>query len=752
MQISVFRQHLRLAATLLLVTAGLPATAQEPPVSRATLTAASPALSKVSGGLLDAMVEHMQPESARPGQGPQAAEAAASAGFTAKSLVAVEAGRAQVEIRVKNLSPALLEHLKQAGVEVSTASLEWGRVNGTVGLDALAAVAAVQDVTTIHPNYGYVTHATNQADISMNSDDSDGARSLGVDGSGVTIGILSDSFNNTLGGTESGGTCDCSTPMSTCSNVVMGMANQPMDLPASVTLLDDGPGGPLTDEGAAIGELIFDIAPGADLAFHSAANSLTDFADGITRLANCGADIIVDDVGYFAEPMFQDGVIAQAAQAAVDAGIPYFSAAGNGGTFGVIDEFTDSVAMDDMYDPVTMGGTPTGADFHDFDATGGTDPYAAITFPGGCSVTAVLQWSEPFSGSLGPGASSDLDLYFCLTDGVATSCGLDPDGGGPSPPLRSATRQGCGTGAPPAGDPLEILAITNGGGTPLTGFFAVEHFCGSEDVEFRIATFASCAIPGAYDFEDGQDGGTPDPGETPIFTDAQIYGHPAAAGVVAVAAIDYREVDSGGTFQAPMGELNVEPFSSLGGDLPFYFTGGGTPLGPVGSPPGPLAPPPAPTTRAKPDIAAPDGVDTTFFGTDTSDAGGDPNFFGTSAAAPNAAAVAALMMELGNLSPSGLTQVIQQGAIDWETGGFDFLSGFGEIEALNSVGTTLPSGAGCFIDDLELFGKPNTGTQSFRACTSITYGSGDFSDVDGDSPLNIFADGFESGDTSSWTN
>ena len=44
---------------------------------------------------------------------------------------------------------------------------------------------------------------------------------------------------------------------------------------------------------------------------------------------NCGADVIVDDVIYFAEPMFQDGLIADAAQAAVDAGVPYYSSAGN---------------------------------------------------------------------------------------------------------------------------------------------------------------------------------------------------------------------------------------------------------------------------------------------------------------------------------------------------------------------------------------------------------------------------------------
>ena len=53
--------------------------------------------------------------------------------------------------------------------------------------------------------------------------------------------------------------------------------------------------------------------------FHTAFNGLLDFANGILRLRNAGANVIVDDVIYFAENMFSDGIIAQAADRAVAA-------------------------------------------------------------------------------------------------------------------------------------------------------------------------------------------------------------------------------------------------------------------------------------------------------------------------------------------------------------------------------------------------------------------------------------------------
>lgn len=589
---------------------------------------------------------------------------------------------AEVEVHLERVDEAVLGALEATGAHLLSSSARYRQAILRIHpshLDELAAVEAVRRVEPAWRPRLQTGSVLSQGDASMGADASRGT--FGVTGSGMSIGILSDSFRRDagLGGSASGAACACASPGSSCSRSITGMANQTSgDLPVSVTLLDDCEqdlgtcgGDPSDDsfccdvagEGAAMGEILFDVAPGSAQLFHTAFYSEPDFALGIEELVNCGADLLVDDVAWFESPMFEDGIIARAAQAATEAGVPYYSSAGNYATFGIDDDFVDDVpGADDENDP-GPGDPPSGDDFHDF-ATG--DPYAAVNVPAGCGVIAVLQWDEPWESLAHPGVSnvgaeSDLDLYFC-TDQSPATCGENS----PSGPLRSATRQGCGTnGGNPAtaGDAIEILEIINDGESAATGYFVVEHHCGNQsDLRFRIATLPSngCSFPGAFDFEDGVGGGNP------IWVDAQIYGHAAALDAVAVAAVFYDEKDQGGDVDPPTGVVNVELYSSIGGDLPFLDA----------------------PDRFKPELSGPDCTNNTFFGSDLGDdADSDPNFCGTSAAAPHVAGVAALMRQANpDLRPSQLRALLMSTALDIETAGVDERSGAGFVLAEGAVG------------------------------------------------------------------
>ena len=71
-----------------------------------------------------------------------------------------------------------------------------------------------------------------------------------------------------------------------------------------------------------------DVAPGAKLLFTGPASSL-EMAEAVRCLADAGANVIVDDLGFFGEPYFEDGPVATAVRAAVTSGVSYHSSAGN---------------------------------------------------------------------------------------------------------------------------------------------------------------------------------------------------------------------------------------------------------------------------------------------------------------------------------------------------------------------------------------------------------------------------------------
>ncbi len=637
-----------------------------------------PELAKVAGHLLEAQ--------------PLAIHQAELLQANPPRYVTVENGLVEVEIMFHGLTSDVADSVIAAGLQRSQLFFQFGIMTGFVEPGLLGELASIPQVASIHPNYGKASRVgatTSQGDWTIKADQARAA--FGVDGTGVSVGVISDSFNDTIGGSVTGFACERS---------VTGTTPQGSgDLPPVVKVIDPGPGGG-TDEGAGMAELVTDLAPGAEILFHADGPTRATFAQGIIDLADCGADIIVDDVIYLAEPMFQDGIIAQSVQTVHDRGVAYFTSAGNNGSYGIDDFYTD-------IDPLagSQASVPTGVDFHDF---GGGDAFAEITVPAGGELDVVLNWNDPWSGSLGPGASSDLDLHLYAAPDVNSTL-LES----------SANGQGCSLfGGPPGGTPLEILGYANTSNSPETVYLAVDHYCGPKTERIRVVVF---------------DDGPPFSFEPGVFTDSTIFGHASSPAAVTLAAVDYREIESGGTFDGEPG-INVEPFSSLGGRIPIYFDPAGNPL------------PGAPVNRLKPDIAGPDGTNTTFFGSGDTEGDGFPNFYGTSAAAPHAAAVAALMLERNPArTPAATAAILENTALDIEPGapaigpdGSDSLSGFGLIDALAAVGGNIRPVAS---DD-----GPYTVTTGETLTVDAAAGIlGNDSDPDGDELTSLLSGGPTSG-------
>ena len=152
-------------------------------------------------------------------------------------------------------------------------------------------------------------------------------------------------------------------------------------------------------------------------------------------------------------------------------------------------------------------------------------------------------------------------------------------------------------------------------------------------------------------------------GELAIATAGQTFGHSASQDAIGVAAVSARTAGgAGGVFN---GTESVETFSS-DGPRQMFFEADGTPNAVV---------------LKKPDLAAADDVSTST--------PGFSRFRGTSAAAPHAAAIAALMLEAAGgpakVTPEALRTAMTGSALDIEEMGVDGDSGAGIVMAPGAV-------------------------------------------------------------------
>ncbi|WP_347157826.1 S8 family serine peptidase [Pontibacter chitinilyticus] len=282
-------------------------------------------------------------------------------------------------IAVDNRTDALLTDLSSKGFRQAKVSglqiTGWLPVSELNNLNSLANLNLAMPVFTPLANGGAVT---SQGDKAQRTDLTRTA--FGVQGEGIKIGVLSDSYNARPNNEALRDVLQGDLP---------GVGNQLNPLPVQV--LKDLPSrsGLGSDEGRAILQIIHDVAPKAALAFRTGFDGPIDLAQGIRELKAAGCNIIVDDITYSSDSYFQDGVVAQAVDEVVAQGVTYFSAAGN---------FGDR-SYQGTYTPLVL---PDGRNVHNFR---GGDYKQRLFLPEG-TYSLGMEWSS----------NTEQDLDFYLTD------------------------------------------------------------------------------------------------------------------------------------------------------------------------------------------------------------------------------------------------------------------------------------------------------------------------------------------------
>lgn len=587
-----------------------------------------------------------------------------------------DAGRVVVDLSA-NVTDALLATLDRMGVETSNVFPQYHTLRATAQLEQLEAIAALPQIRFIQPKQEYAVNGSPGSPVTLDEGgprtlpsekqrvervrsallqaglgrivgdknipngyapvgaaNAEGVISHGVysargtfntDGTGIRIGVLSNGVVTMAASQATGDlppTCSSLTPPATehCVNVVPGQT---------------GSG----DEGTAMMEVIHDLAPGAQLYFATANPTIAQFSANILALRNTyNCDIIVDDIAYFAESVFQDGqgplvvsttnggLITQAVNDVVASGALYFSSAANSGN---LNDGTAGTWEGDFVDGGTIALISGTNHVHDFDPTAAVATSDLLTVGTGTAPMS-LSWSDPLGGS-----ANDYDLYV-LDSGLTTI-------------VTSSTNLQTGTQ-----DPFEqttVTVATNRRAVIVQKAGAANRFLHLDTNRGRLA-FA---------------------------TSGNTHGHNAASGAYGVAASPVFmpngfPIAGPIFFNGPYPNLyttadKVETFSS-DGPRRVFFQGDGTAITPgnFSSTGG--------TALQQPLVTAADGQ------ADTGAGGFSNPFFGTSCAAPTAAAIAGLLKSANpSLTPAQIKTALTTTALDIEAAGVDRDAGAGIVMA-----------------------------------------------------------------------
>ena len=473
-------------------------------------------------------------------------------------------------------------------------------------LDNAASILGVRALTMEHqPAFRARKYSSQSREVLH----TDVLNQQGFTGQGITIGVLSDSFNTARFAQQ---------PPRTTAEQDEKAGYLPI---VNVVQDSGGPHRPGTDEGRAICLIAYAEAPGCNEAFATANPSEVNFANNIVRLrteANC--DIIDDDVGYFDEPVFSDGIVAEAVDQVVNsttlAGkkVIYTSSAGNDGNNGYRSAYRDLTDAEvrakghhgNLKLDVTNKNSPhylnpelTEGGWHNWNPNGGSEPATTIIVPGSnFQYNLFLQWDDLFDQDSGITADYNF-LVFDADGNFLRAVSGTHNAFRTQQPFKF-------TGALALGAVYQIAVTkttqTDPKAPPAPATHQLAMYTDLDGAGVLIGTYFQ-----------------PAPLNVPI-----IYGHPAAQSAIAVAAYDFNWKPT------PPYKTEIENYTTPGPAY-IYFDRSGARLA-------------KPELRLKPEVAGVDGVVTTSFFSP-----GYYNypfaFFGTSASAPTVAGVVALMLQ-----------------------------------------------------------------------------------------------------------
>ena len=292
---------------------------------------------------------------------------------------------------------AQLAQLRGLGVTVRSSTAQFaavpgaalpqaGLVHAAVPVDKLDAVAALPWVAAVRPVSRPQVDAGPVTSEGVALHRADIAQRIGLNGRGQRVGAMSDGVTHLADSVAKG------------------------ELPADVKVIDPGDG----DEGTGMLEIVHDQAPGAKLLFTGTGETLEDHVGGLRALAAAGANLITEDLAFDDEPAFQQGLAAATAESLARSGVFFSSSSGNLGARHTprVRAIGTGRTPDDITD--TAFGTDCGPTPHNTVAVaGGTDNSFDLLLGQDGLFLATLQWSEPRAifPTPGRGGFTDVNLY-----------------------------------------------------------------------------------------------------------------------------------------------------------------------------------------------------------------------------------------------------------------------------------------------------------------------------------------------------